>query len=124
MSRAKTELGDRGEALACDYLTVRGWRVEARNWRWRHCEVDIIAFDSQGHCHVVEVKSRQMSGSVSVDELLSPHKQRCLLEAADAYAQQHEEVRWIQIDLLCIFLKGKEVCFEFYPDCVRPSFSS
>ena len=40
------ELGKLGEQIAADYLRNKGFRIIARNWRFKQKEVDIIAFDN------------------------------------------------------------------------------
>ena len=37
------ELGRRGEALAAELLEAAGWRILARNFRYRRKEIDLIA---------------------------------------------------------------------------------
>ena len=39
----KDELGRQGEALAAAFLTERGYRVLARNFRVQGAEIDIVA---------------------------------------------------------------------------------
>ena len=37
------DLGTKGEQMACDYLSRKGYKIIARNWRLNKYEVDIIA---------------------------------------------------------------------------------
>jgi putative endonuclease len=57
---ARHELGRLGEQLAVDHLTRRGFRILARNFRTRHGELDIVAFDgtTMAFC---EVKTRRLA---------------------------------------------------------------
>ena len=48
------------EGVAADYLISRGYRVVARNWRTKLCEIDIIAHKEDG-LYFIEVKYRQNS---------------------------------------------------------------
>ena len=69
-------LGQEGEAFAVGYLENKGYRILAKNWRYRHLEVDIIA-QKYDFISIVEVKTR------STNYFGFP-------EAADSYLQQNE----------------------------------
>lgn len=55
--RGAERRGRGAEALAAWWLTLRGWRIVARNLRTPYSEVDIVAV-RRGVCAVVEVKAR------------------------------------------------------------------
>ncbi|HEX6587483.1 MAG TPA: YraN family protein [Longimicrobiales bacterium] len=50
-------LGIEGEALAARHLERAGWRIVARNWRFGHKEIDLIARRGRTVAFV-EVKTR------------------------------------------------------------------
>ena len=50
-------LGRKGETLVCKYLTRRGYRIVARNYKTPFGEADIVAFYKGTYCFV-EVKTR------------------------------------------------------------------
>lgn len=57
MSRERTDLGRRAEDLALEYLQSIGYRLQARNYRFRGGELDLVMCD--GPILVfVEVRSR------------------------------------------------------------------
>ena len=43
MDQTTLEIGRVGEDLAQKYLSSLGFKILERNWRWRKCEIDIIA---------------------------------------------------------------------------------
>lgn len=98
---AKDDLGRRGEQLAVDHLTGRGWRILDRNWRCRHGEVDIVALDGR-ELVVVEVKTR--SGRAFGDPLegVTEAKLTRLCVLAGAWRRAHPTVssRGTRIDLI------------------------
>lgn len=87
-------LGDRGEALAADYLEARGYRVLERNYRYERAEVDLVCFlpaddyEAGGQLVFVEVKTRTGLGFGSPEAAVTPEKQRQLRKAAEAYLHE------------------------------------
>ena len=51
------ETGKIGEDIATEYLIGKGFKIIARNWRFKHYEVDIIA-SKNSFLHFIEVKTR------------------------------------------------------------------
>lgn len=61
-------LGQHGEQLAVEHLERLGFTIVARNFRTRHGELDIVAFD--GHVlDFVEVKTRRTGGGDPFESL-------------------------------------------------------
>ena len=73
-----------GEALAALFLRLKGYRIEARNWRCTLGEIDIIALD-RDTLVFVEVKTRAGRSAGSPEEAVTPAKQRRLALLAQAY---------------------------------------
>ena len=59
-----SETGKLGEESVCVYLTERGYRIAARNYRIKGGEIDIIA-ENGDYIAFVEVKSRKPQSLVS-----------------------------------------------------------
>ncbi len=56
---SKSELGKRGEELALEYLTDKGYELVKKNYRYGHGEIDLIVKDLSKNVLVfVEVKAR------------------------------------------------------------------
>jgi len=49
--------GNNGENVAASYLLQNGYGILERNWRFKHWEIDIIAF-RDNKLHFIEVKTR------------------------------------------------------------------
>lgn len=75
------ELGKKGEEEACLYLTTRGYRLLARNYRFGHWETDIIA-DYFGELVFVEVKTRRNEDYIPAITAIGIKKQDNLIKAA------------------------------------------
>lgn len=95
------DLGNIGEALAKSFLESAGYEVLATNWRYRKCEVDIVARD--GDCIVIaEVKTRRTNFFGEPEEFVTRDKQRNLVEAASAYIVQKELDCEVRFDIISV----------------------
>ena len=78
----------RGEDLAARWLKLKGYLVEARNWRCALGEIDIVARDGETLVFV-EVKTRGTGAAGSPEEAVNARKQRRLVRLAQAYLAHH-----------------------------------
>jgi len=97
------DTGNKGEELAATYLEKKGYTIIARNWRYRHCEADIIA-SKNNMLHFFEVKTRTSGKYGKPEESISFAKMECLRNVAEEYQYQHPEWKYIQFDALAITL--------------------
>lgn len=76
------QLGEAGEALVAAWLVQEGWTIEARRWRCRAGELDLVARSAAGLAFV-EVKTRSPGNWDAGGALaIGPAKQAKLLQAA------------------------------------------
>lgn len=76
-----------GEAVAAGLLTLKGYRVEQRNWRCPLGEIDLIV--RRGKVLVfVEVKTRTSRAAGAPEEAVTAAKQARLVRLAQAYLQR------------------------------------
>lgn len=80
--------GRRGEDAAAGYLRRAGWRILARNWRFGHKEIDVVA-ERAGVVAFVEVKSRKRDGLGHPLETITASKRRDLGTAARGWIARH-----------------------------------
>ncbi|MDD5147167.1 MAG: YraN family protein [Candidatus Daviesbacteria bacterium] len=84
---SNTDIGNKGEELACKYLKKLGYRILERNFRIRGGEIDIVVKD--GNTLVfVEVKTRYSHDFGLPAESMTPWKIRSLLKTARFYIQK------------------------------------
>ena len=104
MSDRRRDLGAAGERLAARYLTIAGYRILARNWRFGSAgELDLVAQD--GDCLVaVEVRTRRGQAFGTPEESVRPAKQSRLAMLAEAYAAQSGWDGPLRIDVIAIHL--------------------
>ena len=113
------ELGKRGEELATQYLTEKGYEILERNWRNIHKEIDIIAKD--GECLViVEVKTRQTDEYGDPDIAVTRQKQWRLISAANAYVFQNKIDIDTRFDIISIVFHDDEPIIEHIEDAFLP----
>lgn len=99
-------LGDRGEALAAEFLKSRGYQIVERNWRAPGAEIDIVA--RKGGCLVfVEVKTRSGHAFGAPAEAVEHRKQKKLIHAANAYlALSGEPSPEARFDVVAIMMEN------------------
>ncbi|MEW6718724.1 MAG: YraN family protein [Chloroflexota bacterium] len=105
MSAQKHTLGRWGESLAVEYLTEHGYKVIERNVYTPYGELDIVALQDEDVVFV-EVKTRRTLSFGMPEESITLRKQEHLIEAAQAYLQEHPEFSgdW-RIDVIAIHIK-------------------
>lgn len=80
--------GAQAEDLAADYLSRRGVKIIARNFRIRGGEIDLIGEDGITLVFV-EVRLRSNSQYGGAAASITPHKQRRIILAAQHWLSQH-----------------------------------
>lgn len=83
-----TSDGRRAETVAAEYLESSGYKILARNWRTRWCEIDIVA-EKAGVVSFVEVKYRQSARQGSGMEYITAAKLRQMGFAAQFWVAEH-----------------------------------
>ena len=83
------EAGDRGEAMAAEYLRENGYKILASQFRCRFGEIDLIA-EKDGVLLFVEVKLRTNLQYGAPREYVTVKKQEKLRAAALLYLSERE----------------------------------
>lgn len=117
----KSEVGLKGENLACELLESKGWSVVDRNWRVGHYEIDIIATTKES-IHFVEVRSLTYPNLIEPYETISIAKQRRLLRAASRYMAKQSESREAIFDIVSIVFNGDNYKIELIENAFTPSW--
>ncbi len=104
--------GNKGEDMAADYLSARGYTILHRNWRFKNWEVDIIAHKGK-FLHFIEIKTRTTTAYGRPEDSISKKKMENLMNAAEEFQYQHPQWRFIQFDVLAITLRYESQA-EFY----------
>lgn len=102
------ETGLKGEQLAANFLSEKGYTILHRNWCHGKKEVDVIAV--RGEILVfVEVKTRSGLSFGFPEEAVHPQKQESLKIAAEAFLESYPEYRKIQFDIISVQLHHNQV---------------
>jgi len=83
MNQTTIETGRVGEDLAQKYLSSIGYKILERNWRWRKCEIDIIA-THEDRVVFIEVKTRGVNNIDQGDDVSFGQRKR-IINAANSY---------------------------------------
>lgn len=106
------QFGDRGEAIAAQYLESQGFTILDRNYRFERAEVDLICMAPEegigpgGELVFAEVKVRSGLDYGRPEEAVSEAKRRHIVRAAQAYLHERrlEQAR-CRFDVISIMLR-------------------
>jgi putative endonuclease len=97
------DTGFLGENITAEYLTQNGFEILHRNWRYKHLEIDIIAY-KDGILHIVEVKTRTDNQFGFPEQAITSKKMQFLKNAAAHYQYEHPQWKYIQFDVAALLL--------------------
>lgn len=119
---ARRQLGERAEALVAERYAEAGYAIEARNWRCRGGELDIVA--SRGPLVVfVEVRAHATDYLASPTLTVSRPKQTRVARAADRYlASRAEPARDIRFDVVGVRFTGRRPRFDIVENAFTPAW--
>jgi len=120
----KSQLGQLGEDMACEYLVKKGYKIIERNKRQKWGELDIIAKAPDRTLVFVEVKTLRRGLGQAPEESLQPEDQLTqaklekLKRTASLYAGHYPELindnKGWRIDLVAIVISGENHDIKHY----------
>ena len=100
-------IGNKGEILAQEYLTKKGYKILETNKRFsRFCEIDIIAKDGDTLVFC-EVKTRRTTVCGSPFEAITNVKYQNIKKGIFLYLQENSGFKKFRIDAVAIVLEPK-----------------
>ena len=102
--------GISGERMAVEYLTSKGYRILAQNYRYLKAEVDILA--QKDNClAAVEVKTRSTTDFGAPEEFLKPAQIQRIIKAVDYFVNSKDLDVEVRFDVIAILLtdQGSEL---------------
>lgn len=116
-------LGQWGENIAAEYLCSKGYKIVERNWRYRHREIDIIAYDmTTGTLCFVEVKTRRNNRFGDPEFAVNRKKMWFLVVAAGHYIRSRRIDTNARFDIIAITgTPHSGYQLSHIPDAIPPS---
>jgi len=102
------EIGIFGENMAISHLSKLGFEIMHRNWRYKHLEIDIIA-SKDNLLHIIEVKTRSSIEFGYPEQFINKQKMQFLKNAAAHFQYQNPGWKYLQFDVISIFLNEKKI---------------
>ena len=97
----KIKTGNYGENVAAEYLETKGFEILVRNYRYRRCEIDIIA-RKENWTIFVEVKTRAYSYYGHPEEFVDSQQARRIFEAAEEFIYTTNWHGHIRFDIISV----------------------
>lgn len=97
------KIGDKGENFATNILETKGYEILERNYRFKRCEIDIIALHNN-LLIFIEVKALQSFQHGYPEERVNQAKIAKIMEAAENYIFSINWQKDIRFDILSINL--------------------
>jgi len=105
------QLGKKGEQMAVDFLTKRGYDIVERNYRFDKAEVDIIA-KKESTLAIIEVKTRSTSDFGDPQDFVKPKQIQRLVKAVDEYVIENKLDVEVRFDIIAIVKENKGFTIE------------
>lgn len=101
-------IGNRGEAIAKEYLVSLGYNILETNWRYKKYELDIICHKNN-KLYFIEVKTRTSDFFGYPEQAVTPAKMNALKKGAEFYLIQNPKWLLIQFNVISIILSKNNV---------------
>lgn len=116
------QTGQKGEAIAEQFLKKQGYRIVERNFRCKFGEIDLIAYKNKT-LSFIEVKTRSSDAFGQPIESVNKDKQRRLVRLANyyLYKKKASDALPCRFDVVSIMLKGNQHEIELIQNAIVPS---
>ncbi len=117
----RLELGKKGEDVALRFLTGRGMRLVARNWRNSHKELDLVMDDGE-FLRIVEVRSLSYPNNADPVETVDWYKRRLVIAAARGFVARNKISKEVVFDIVSVLFNGEIFKIEYVPAAFMPNW--
>ena len=112
----KIETGSLGENLAAEFFVKKGFKVVARNYRWKRAEIDLIV-QRENWLVFVEVKTRNSEAYGYPESFVSALQRRRIYRAAEEYIFSTDWRGHIRFDIVSV-KPGKVADIVHFEDAI------
>lgn len=109
------ETGKKGEFLAACWLIEHGYQIMFKNWRYRRCEIDIIA-RKKGVLHFIEVKTSRSNSFGYPEERINRRKRISLINCSMAFLEGFSDDAPFQFDIISILIESNRAKYFLIDD--------
>lgn len=113
------EKGKRGEELAAEFLSEKGFQVICRNWHYGKGEIDIVA-KKENIMVFVEVKTRESNIFGDPETFVTRRKQKQVIKTADAFIQTKNIDLESRFDVISVILGKNKFEIHHIEDAFYP----
>ena len=113
------ELGKKGEKLAQEMLSSKGYEIIDTNWRFGNDEIDIVAMDG-GELVIVEVKTRSTNFFGNPEDAVDHNKEKFLIRATESYLEENKLDLETRFDIVAIVINNNETIIDHIEDAFYP----
>lgn len=103
----KIKKGQEGEELAAEFLVQKGFRILERNFRYKHCEVDLIVLKGDWLIFI-EVKMRSSLAFGNPEIFVDRNKRHHVRRASRHYIYSRNWTGNVRFDIVAITRDGYE----------------
>ncbi len=108
-------LGKKGEQLAADFLSKKGYHILEKNYRYLKSEVDIIA-QKENVLIAVEVKTRSTPEFGDPQDFVKPKQIQSLVKAVHQYVIEQDLDVEVRFDIVAIIKNKSGTSIEHLED--------
>lgn len=108
----KIKTGNEGETLAAEFLRNKGFEIVARNYRYKHAEIDLIV-QKENWLLFVEVKTRSSSSFGEPEAFVDSRKANKIFEGAEQYMFENDWHGNIRFDIVSVKTGAKPEVVHF-----------
>lgn len=110
------EIGKKGEDLAAEFMTAKGYHILDRSYRFQRAEIDLVALRLEpGELVFIEVKTRSSNFWGEPETAVSDKKKQQMFKAAEAYIHE-KQMRTVPVrfDVIAVSLAQPEEPIFFH----------
>ena len=113
----KIKTGSNGENLAADYLARKGFRIVARNFRYKKAEIDLIV-QREDWMIFVEVKTRSSNAFGEPETFVTDYQGRLIYSAAEEFIFNRDWQGHVRFDIVSVSL-GQPPRIQHFEDAIN-----